>query len=142
MLETGGIGAAGVGSAYGVLGRERPEVREQFSTRILARYSLNAWRMLALEIHPAPKSTKHQGRAQVVIGGSARDAGAVLHRREAHQWATTGPAATVKGGAVPAQLGPVPPRARLMSTLIFQAGRPEALPASAALLSRSCRARW
>ena len=48
-----------------------PEVREQFATRILARYSLNAWRMLAGEVHPAPKSTKHPGRAQVVIGGAA-----------------------------------------------------------------------
>ncbi|MFJ7199762.1 MULTISPECIES: hypothetical protein [unclassified Streptomyces] len=50
-----------------------PEVREQFSTRILARYSVNAWRMLAPEIHPAPKSTRHHGRAQVVSGGSARE---------------------------------------------------------------------
>lgn len=50
-----------------------PEVREQFATRILARYSMNAWRMLAPEIHPAPKSTKHPGRAQVVIGGTARE---------------------------------------------------------------------
>jgi hypothetical protein len=48
-----------------------PEVREQFATRILARYSMNAWRMLAPEVHPAPKSTKHPGRTQVVIGGTA-----------------------------------------------------------------------
>ncbi|MFB6989692.1 hypothetical protein ACNPQN_42510 [Streptomyces sp. NPDC056297] len=50
-----------------------PEAREQFATRILARYSANAWRMLAPEVHPAPKSTKHHGRAQVVSGGSARE---------------------------------------------------------------------
>ncbi|MCX5357033.1 hypothetical protein [Streptomyces mirabilis] len=50
-----------------------PEVREQLATRILARYSMNAWRMLALEIHPAPKSTKHPGRAKVVISGTARE---------------------------------------------------------------------
>ncbi|MEU9291511.1 hypothetical protein AB0D57_44595 [Streptomyces sp. NPDC048275] len=31
-----------------------PEVREQFATRILARYSLNAWRMLAPEVHQTP----------------------------------------------------------------------------------------
>lgn len=49
------------------------EVREQFSTRILARYSVNAWRMFAPEDHPAPKSTKHHGRAQVVSAGSARE---------------------------------------------------------------------
>ncbi|MFI5689951.1 hypothetical protein [Streptomyces sp. NPDC051636] len=63
-----------------------PEVREQFATRILARYSMNAWRMLAPEVHPAPKSTKHQGRAQVVIGGSARETQVLLAR----EWATTG----------------------------------------------------
>jgi hypothetical protein len=50
-----------------------PEVREQFATRVLARYSMNAWRMLAPEIRPAPKSTKHPGCAQVVIGGTARE---------------------------------------------------------------------
>jgi hypothetical protein len=58
-----------------------PEVREQFYTRILARYTVNAWRMLAPEIPPAPKSAKHTGRAQVVMGGTAGEAGAVLHRR-------------------------------------------------------------
>ncbi|MFI5825441.1 hypothetical protein ACIA8I_41305, partial [Streptomyces rishiriensis] len=35
---------------------------------------MNAWRMLDPEVHLAPKSTKHHGRAQVVIGGSVRDA--------------------------------------------------------------------
>ncbi|MFE5198822.1 hypothetical protein ACFQ93_34815 [Streptomyces sp. NPDC056601] len=39
---------------------------------------MNAWRMLALEVHPAPKSTKHHGRAQVVIGGSARETQVLL----------------------------------------------------------------
>ncbi|MFD3469760.1 hypothetical protein ACFWWM_25995 [Streptomyces sp. NPDC058682] len=47
-----------------------PEVREQLSTRILARYSVNAWRMLAPEVHPAPKSTKH--RARDALRGSVR----------------------------------------------------------------------
>ncbi|MFE3556977.1 helicase HerA domain-containing protein [Streptomyces sp. NPDC059193] len=68
-----------------------PEVREQFSTRILARYSVNAWRMLAPEVHPAPKSTKHPGRAQVVSGGSARETQVLFFTEaEARQWATTG----------------------------------------------------
>lgn len=39
--------------------------------RQLARYSVDAWRMLAPKVHPAPKSTKHQRRAQVVSGGTA-----------------------------------------------------------------------
>ncbi|MFD8823802.1 helicase HerA domain-containing protein [Streptomyces sp. NPDC059605] len=81
-----------------------PEAREQFSTRILARYSLNAWRMLAPEIHPAPKPTKHPGRAQVVSGGTARETQVLFFTEtEARQWATTDkkPAA---GGPVPVQL--------------------------------------
>ncbi|MFD9435928.1 helicase HerA domain-containing protein [Streptomyces sp. NPDC060002] len=68
-----------------------PEVREQFATRILARYSMNAWRMLAPEVHPAPKSTKHHGRAQVVSGGSASETQVLFFTEaEARQWATAG----------------------------------------------------
>jgi hypothetical protein len=64
-----------------------PEVREQFATRFLARYSMNAWRMLAPEIHPAPKSTKHVGRAQVVIGGTARETQVLFFTdAEAREW--------------------------------------------------------
>ncbi|QKZ18586.1 pRL2-11 [Streptomyces chartreusis] len=74
-----------------------PEVREQFATRILARYSLNAWRMLAGEVTPAPKSTKHPGRAQVVIGGSANETQVLFFTdAEAREWATTGPPPTAK----------------------------------------------
>lgn len=68
-----------------------PEVREQFSTRILARYSVNAWRMLAPEVHPAPKSTKHAGRAQVITGGSVTETQVLFFTEaEAHEWASTG----------------------------------------------------
>lgn len=80
-----------------------PEVREQFSTRILARYSVNAWRMLAPEVHPAPKSTKHRGRAQVVSGGSARETQILFFTEaEAREWATTGK--TAADSSVPVQL--------------------------------------
>ncbi|MFG2267312.1 hypothetical protein [Streptomyces sp. NPDC048720] len=87
-----------------------PEVREQFATRILARYSVNAWRMLAPEVHPAPKSTKHHGRAQVVIGGSAREAQVLFFTEtEAREWATTGKKATdgPNPAALPTQAGPL-----------------------------------
>ncbi|MER5201092.1 pRL2-11 [Streptomyces sp. NPDC002755] len=89
-----------------------PEVREQFATRILARYSMNAWRMLAPEIHPAPKSTKHQGRAQVVIGGTASETQVLFFTdAEAREWATTGPQPTAKTRpAVPPQPAPTRPR--------------------------------
>ncbi|MFF8717359.1 pRL2-11 [Streptomyces sp. NPDC015184] len=79
-----------------------PETREQFSTRILARYSLNAWRMLAPEIHPAPKPTKHPGRAQVVSGGTARETQVL----EARQWATTDKKPTADGPSPVQLLGP------------------------------------
>ncbi|MFD9465490.1 helicase HerA domain-containing protein [Streptomyces sp. NPDC060027] len=57
-----------------------PAVREQFATRILARYSVNAWRMLAPEVTPhqvdqapGPRPGRHRRHRE-------RDAGAVLHR--------------------------------------------------------------
>jgi hypothetical protein len=86
-----------------------PEVREQFSTRILARYSVNAWRMLAPEVHPAPKATKHQGRAQVVSGGSASETQILFFTEaEARQWATAGKQAEAvdQSGAVQLQKPP------------------------------------
>jgi hypothetical protein len=50
-----------------------PEVRECFATRILARYTQNAWKMLVPEVTPIPRSTRHVGRAQVVLGGIATE---------------------------------------------------------------------
>jgi hypothetical protein len=85
-----------------------PEVREQFATRILARYSVNAWRMLAPEVHPAPKSTKHIGRAQVVIGGTARETQVLFFTdAEAREWANTGAAPAATRAGLPGQAGPV-----------------------------------
>lgn len=48
-----------------------PAARENFATRILARYSVNNAKMLAPEIWPFPRSSRHPGRVQVVIGGIA-----------------------------------------------------------------------
>ncbi|MGW0034418.1 hypothetical protein ACWDXD_31910 [Streptomyces sp. NPDC003314] len=82
-----------------------PEVREQFFPRILARYGVNAWRMLAPEVRSAPKSTKHPGRAQVVSGGSARETQILFFTEtEAREWATTGKKAGAADGPVPVQL--------------------------------------
>ncbi|MEV4506047.1 pRL2-11 [Streptomyces klenkii] len=70
-----------------------PEMRENFYTRILARYSQNAWRMLAPEITPAPKSTTHIGRTQVVLGGTAHETQVLfMTHAEARAWAMSGPA--------------------------------------------------
>lgn len=48
-----------------------PAARENFAIRILSRYTMNAAKMLAPEVTPFPKSSKHRGRVQVVIGGEA-----------------------------------------------------------------------
>ncbi|MEV6332859.1 DUF87 domain-containing protein [Streptomyces sp. NPDC051909] len=72
-----------------------PEMRENFSTRILVRYTLNAWRMLVPEVHPAPKPTRHPGRVQVVLGGIARETQVLnLSEAEARAWAIAGAHAT------------------------------------------------
>lgn len=67
------------------------EPRENFSYKLLARYQLPTWKMLAPEVWPAPKSTDHPGRAQLVGGGRAR---AVQignpSDSEAIEWATSG----------------------------------------------------
>ncbi|MFE6461121.1 pRL2-11 [Streptomyces cinereoruber] len=68
-----------------------PEMRENFSTRILVRYTLNAWKMLVPEVHPAPKPTRHPGRVQVVLGGTARETQVLnLSEAEARAWAMAG----------------------------------------------------
>ncbi|MFD3422039.1 pRL2-11 [Streptomyces decoyicus] len=70
-----------------------PEMRENFATRILARYTQNAWRMLVPEVQPAPKSTRHIGRAQVVLGGMAHETQVMfMSDSEARAWAMAGPA--------------------------------------------------
>jgi Helicase HerA, central domain len=68
-----------------------PEMRENFSTRILVRYTLNAWRMLVPEVTPAPKPTTHPGRVQVVLGGTAHETQVLnLTDDQARQWAMSG----------------------------------------------------
>ncbi|MGW6557631.1 pRL2-11 [Streptomyces hydrogenans] len=68
-----------------------PEMRENFSTRILVRYTMNAWKMLVPEVTPAPKPTRHPGRVQVVLGGTARETQVLnLSEAEARGWAMAG----------------------------------------------------
>lgn len=68
-----------------------PEMRECFATRILARYTVNAWKMLVPEVTPIPKSTRHTGRAQVVLGGEAKETQILFFTpAEARAWATSG----------------------------------------------------
>ncbi|MEU1841905.1 type IV secretory system conjugative DNA transfer family protein [Micromonospora chersina] len=49
-----------------------PEARENFGVRLLARYTVNAWKMLAPEA-AMPRPSRHLGRWQLVIGGQATE---------------------------------------------------------------------
>ncbi|MFI5497368.1 FtsK/SpoIIIE domain-containing protein [Actinoplanes sp. NPDC051859] len=68
-----------------------PEIRESFGTRILGRYTMNAWKMLVPEVYPIPRASKVRGRVQVVTAGVATETQvAFLTSREARQWASSG----------------------------------------------------
>lgn len=71
-----------------------PESRENFAIRILGRYTMNAWKMLAPEVWPAPRSSRHLGRVQLVTGGETF-ATQVLYTtdEEAYAYATSRPRA-------------------------------------------------
>ncbi|MGW3604293.1 helicase HerA domain-containing protein [Micromonospora sp. NPDC005161] len=49
-----------------------PEARENFGCRLLARYTVNAWKMLTPEA-AMPRPSRHLGRWQLVIGGQATE---------------------------------------------------------------------
>lgn len=82
-----------------------PEARENFGTRIMARYTVQAWRMLVPDIWPPPKVSKHTGRVQVCIGGEALETQVVfVTAAEARDLAMT-------GNVVPfPELGPLTPK--------------------------------
>ncbi|MFH8873203.1 pRL2-11 [Streptomyces griseus] len=68
-----------------------PAMRENFSTRILVRYTLNAWRMLVPEASPIPMASQHNGRVQVVTRGRAQETQVLnLSNAEAREWAMSG----------------------------------------------------
>lgn len=67
-----------------------PESRENFAIRCLARYTVNAWRMLVPEA-AMPRPSRHLGRWQVVVGGVATECQvAYLTTAEARALATAG----------------------------------------------------
>lgn len=86
------IASAQLGTARSLGG---PEARENFGTRILARYSLNAWRMLVPEVWPAPRSSKHPGRCQVAIAGHAVECQALYLTDDQARHLATAPAPVV-----------------------------------------------
>lgn len=77
-----------------------PEVRECFSTRILARYTKNAWNMLVPEAGPPPRKINHLGRCQVVKDGTTPWETQVLlfEDHEAREFALSGTRTTAQAG--------------------------------------------
>lgn len=82
-----------------------PEIRENFAIRSMARYTVNAWRMLVPEVTPIPRSERHRGRWQMVIGGLATPT-QVLYlgkpnkmRNQARAWALSGVRPVEAGGS-------------------------------------------
>ncbi|MFG2569227.1 pRL2-11 [Streptomyces sp. NPDC048567] len=91
-----------------------PAMRENFSTRILVRYTLNAWRMLVPEVSPIPMASEHPGRVQVVTRGRAQETQVLnLSNAEAREWAMSGVHA--KGNTGPALTKTPAPAADLLT---------------------------
>lgn len=64
------------------MGPEGNTTRENFSTRILGRYSRNNWKMLVPEVSPMPASSKTRGRVQTVTGGEATETQVIYYTDE------------------------------------------------------------
>lgn len=102
------------------------ENRENYAIRALSRFTVNQWRMLAPEVTPVPRSERHRGRWQLVVGGIATPTQALylgdaerLHN-VARDWATSGVRPVDEGGSPAWQA--------------FVAGElPDAVPASQAI---------
>ncbi|MFF0108681.1 hypothetical protein [Streptomyces hirsutus] len=107
-----------------------PEMRENFSTRILVRYTLNAWRMLVPEVSPIPMPTEHPGRVQVVTRGRAQETQVLnLSNAEAREWAMSGVHAGGKTSTTPKKASaPATPPANSLTD-----ARSSSAPAVAAL---------
>ncbi|MER6916698.1 DUF87 domain-containing protein [Streptomyces sp. NPDC000594] len=109
-----------------------PEMRENFATRILVRYTLNAWRMLVPEVSPIPMPSDHKGRVQVVTRGRAQETQVLnLSNAEAREWAMSGTRTERTTGS----LAPRPPHTPAPTTAGPLADDPSTLPAAPAPLT-------
>jgi hypothetical protein len=97
-----------------------PAARENYGPRLLARATVNAWKMLAPECAPFPKIGNRRGRMALAFSGEVTVLQAVLWTvSEAREWAfMTAPVAAVTVPDVRHQVSPVtstPPATRLVS---------------------------
>jgi hypothetical protein len=94
-----------------------PEARENFATRILARYTMNAWKMLVPEVWPMPKSSRHLGRVQVVNAGVAHETQVVFFTpQEAREWALSGAVSRIAESALGGGQVAIVPRSPVPAT--------------------------
>ncbi|MGW3730921.1 hypothetical protein ACWDPP_38710, partial [Streptomyces sp. NPDC000851] len=118
-------------------------MRENFATRILVRYTLNAWRMLVPQVSPIPMPSEHPGRAQVVTADRAHETQVLnLSNAEAREWAMSGVHANAKTG--PALQKPPAPATDLLTDArsqppVLPAPAPEPTPAAADVLADARR---
>jgi hypothetical protein len=79
-----------------------PEARENFGVRILARYSVAAWRTLVPEITPVPAKSGIRGRVQVCVAGEREETQvAYLTHEEVMEWASGGLAGVMPPSIMP-----------------------------------------
>jgi hypothetical protein len=82
------LALAQFGSANGTGGSA---IRENYGNRILSRYTVRAWKMLAPEVNPVPRSSDIPGRVQVVRAGHATETQVALWSKEdIREWAWSG----------------------------------------------------
>ena len=91
MGRQGLVNCLAIGQLLSARATGGPEIRESFGTRMLGRYTVNAWKMLVPEVWPIPRASKTRGRIQVVTAGVATETQvAFLTSREAREWASSG----------------------------------------------------
>lgn len=77
------------------------EARDQYGMKVLARFSPAAWNML-VGTYPRPKSSRHPGRAIVMVGDDQRTIQMVyMTPEEAREWALNGRTPTDAGATSP-----------------------------------------
>ncbi|WP_214369777.1 hypothetical protein [Pseudonocardia sp. H11422] len=112
-----------------------PEARENYATRCLSRYTMNAWRMLCPEVWPMPKKPRQLGRWQIVTAGQATETQvAFFTPREARDLAQLGVSSNfrddfIAGAVAPSHVSQDRPDLGHPPETVPETGPVESLPA-------------
>jgi hypothetical protein len=112
LTAFGGLSAAGRSAKMNLVGVGQyltaqvfggPEARENFGSRILARYTAASWKTLVPEYGPPPPRSSVRGRVQVCQGGGlpSETQVAFLSHDDVREYAMAGFAGVVPAGTVP-----------------------------------------